>query len=48
VPGRTNQASAEHRAIFEAIRDGDADMADLAMRRHLAAVENTSKSLTDQ
>ncbi len=48
MPGRSAQASAEHRAIFEAIRDGDADMAELAMRRHLAAVENTSKSLGDQ
>lgn len=44
VPGRTGRASTEHRAIFEAIRDGDADMADLAMRRHLATVESTSSS----
>ena len=48
MPGRSTQASAEHRAIFEAIRDGDADMAELAMRRHLAAVESTSKSLNDK
>ncbi|GAA0438999.1 GntR family transcriptional regulator [Acrocarpospora corrugata] len=46
-PGRAAQARAEHRAIFEAIRDGDAEMADLAMRRHLAAVVATSTSLTD-
>lgn len=47
APGRTAQARAEHRAIFDAIRDGDADLADLAMRRHLAAVESTSKSLSE-
>ncbi|WP_436761779.1 FadR/GntR family transcriptional regulator [Streptosporangium sp. V21-05] len=41
-PGRAAQARAEHRAIFEAIRDGDAELADLSMRRHLAAVASVA------
>ncbi|WP_061295056.1 FadR/GntR family transcriptional regulator [Herbidospora cretacea] len=46
-PGRAAQARAEHRAIFEAIKEGDAEMAALAMRRHLQAVVNTSAALSD-
>ncbi|WP_062338167.1 MULTISPECIES: FadR/GntR family transcriptional regulator [Herbidospora] len=46
-PGRAAQARAEHRAIYEAIKDGDAEMAALAMRRHLQAVVATSAALTD-
>lgn len=45
VPGRTAQARAEHHAIFEAIKNGDGELADLAMRRHLAAVVTTSNSV---
>jgi GntR family transcriptional repressor for pyruvate dehydrogenase complex len=45
VPGRFAQARAEHRTIFDAIRDGDAEMAGLAMRRHLDAVVATSEGL---
>ena len=45
APGRAAAARAEHHAIFEAIRDGDADLADVAMRRHLAAVVSTSAKL---
>ena len=48
APGRPAQARAEHRAIFEAIRDGDAELADLAMRRHLAGVVATSDSLSQE
>ncbi|MFC6081225.1 FadR/GntR family transcriptional regulator [Sphaerisporangium aureirubrum] len=44
-PGRATQARAEHRAIFTAIKDGDPELADLAMRRHLTAVVTTSESL---
>ena len=36
--GRTRSVAAEHRAVFEAIRDGDPDRARAAMRRHIANV----------
>lgn len=45
APGRAASARAEHRAIFEAIRDADPELADMAMRRHLAAVVTTSSKL---
>lgn len=48
MPGRTVRARAEHRVIFEAIRDGDPDLADLAMRRHLAAVVASSTNPTPE
>ena len=38
VPGRSLHASAEHRAIYEAIADGDGDAAAAAMDRHLFRV----------
>jgi DNA-binding GntR family transcriptional regulator len=37
VPGRALQALGEHERIVEAIADGDADFAELLMRRHVAS-----------
>jgi DNA-binding GntR family transcriptional regulator len=37
VPGRAERSFAEHTAIVEAVATGDADAAEAAMRRHLAA-----------
>ena len=38
VPGRAEQSLAEHRAIVDAVADGDADAAEQAIRDHLAHV----------
>ena len=38
VPGRAEQSHAEHRAIVEAIADGDPDAAEQAVRTHLGHV----------
>ncbi|MFT4148576.1 MAG: FCD domain-containing protein [Paracoccaceae bacterium] len=40
-PQALQKAIAAHRAIYEAIRDRDADRAEAAMRQHLATVEET-------
>jgi DNA-binding GntR family transcriptional regulator len=36
--GRTRSVAAEHRTVFEAIRDGDPERARAAMRRHIMNV----------
>jgi DNA-binding GntR family transcriptional regulator len=38
LPGRAEQSHLEHRAIVEAVADGDADAAEQAVRDHLAHV----------
>jgi DNA-binding GntR family transcriptional regulator len=38
APGRAEQSHAEHRAIVEAVADGDPDAAERAVRTHLAHV----------
>ena len=38
LPGRAEQSHLEHRAIVEAVADGDADAAERAVRDHLAHV----------
>jgi DNA-binding FadR family transcriptional regulator len=40
VPGRLEQANAEHRAIFEAVVAGDADRARLETQVHLENVNH--------
>ena len=37
APGRQEQEAGEHREIYQAIADGDADAAGRAMQRHLGA-----------
>jgi DNA-binding GntR family transcriptional regulator len=37
VPGRDNKAVVEHSRIMDAIEDGDEEMAELTMRRHIQA-----------
>lgn len=37
VPGRGRRALLEHRRVLDAIAEGDAEMAELQMRRHVAA-----------
>lgn len=41
VPGRTSQSLREHTAIFEALRNRDADAADQAMQQHVRHVWET-------
>jgi DNA-binding GntR family transcriptional regulator len=38
MPGRASRSLAEHRAIVDAVVDGDPDAAEVAMRAHLASV----------
>jgi len=39
IPGRPQQSLAEHKAIFDAINDGDGNVAESAMRKHLLGVQ---------
>jgi DNA-binding GntR family transcriptional regulator len=39
IPGRPQQSLAEHKAIFDAISDGDGNAAESAMRKHLLGVQ---------
>jgi DNA-binding GntR family transcriptional regulator len=39
IPGRPQQSLVEHKAIFDAINDGDGNAAESAMRKHLLGVQ---------
>jgi DNA-binding GntR family transcriptional regulator len=39
IPGRPQQSFAEHKAIFDAINDGDGNAAESAMRKHLLGTQ---------
>jgi DNA-binding GntR family transcriptional regulator len=41
VAGRARRALVEHRRITEALADHDADLAELLMRRHIAAARTS-------
>jgi DNA-binding FadR family transcriptional regulator len=43
-PGRPAQSFAEHSAIVDAIAAGDADAAEMAMRRHLSHVADALRA----
>lgn len=43
IPGRTGQSMSEHAAILNAIKQRDAELADMLIRRHVANVRNTFK-----
>ncbi|WP_161883802.1 GntR family transcriptional regulator [Deinococcus alpinitundrae] len=45
APGRAAQSLAEHRAIVDALATGDGELAEAAMRHHLAHVLRTLRSL---
>jgi len=48
VPGRAQRALMEHGRIVDAIADGDAELAELLMRRHVAAArDGIEKSIPD-
>jgi DNA-binding GntR family transcriptional regulator len=44
APGRAEQSHAEHRAIVDAVAEGDADAAEQAVRDHLLSVAETLRS----
>jgi len=48
LPGRSQEARSEHRAVLDAIVRGDADGAAAAVARHLGAVETAISHLTRQ
>jgi DNA-binding FadR family transcriptional regulator len=48
VPGRHDRSINEHRAIYEAIRDGDGTAARLAVIAHLRSVEHDVAALVSQ
>jgi DNA-binding GntR family transcriptional regulator len=45
APGRLEQSLSEHMAVFDAIRAGDADGADAAMRQHLVRQRDALREL---
>jgi len=45
APGRLEQSLSEHLAVFAAIRAGDADAADAAMRNHLMRQRDALREL---
>lgn len=45
--GRSHQALEDHRAIFERVRDGDAERARDEMRRHLSDIEADWERMAD-
>jgi len=45
ISGRGNRALEEHRRILNAIDDGDAELAELLMRRHIVAAGESLKSM---
>jgi DNA-binding GntR family transcriptional regulator len=48
VPGRAQRALMEHGRIVDAIADGDGELAELLMRRHIAAARGgIEKSISD-
>ncbi|RDE10111.1 GntR family transcriptional regulator [Pelagibacterium lacus] len=48
VPGRAQRAFIEHERIVDAIADGDAELAELLMRRHIASARKSLLSARGQ
>ena len=46
IPGRGERALEEHRRILVAIEEGDSELAELLMRRHIAAARDSLKKMS--